>query len=143
MLLYNKKIFKRCFLYRGKYWYKNIKEIPRYFKLIHHLIKYGYDMYARYDTCDWFIDIMKDILTDFRENHIGYPVDSLNDEAKQEKSNIEYDTDFDKMISLLSDMDECNPKYENYNYKLILEEMDVAKDKFFELFSKHFYSIWN
>jgi hypothetical protein len=143
MLFYNEKIFKRCFRNRGKYWYENIKEIPLYFKLMHHLIKHGYDEYATWETCDWFIYTMKDILSTYRAKHQGYPVVSWNDKEKQEAFEKEYDADFDKMISLLDDMDECNPKYKGYDTDLMFEELDSAKDKFFELFSKHFYSLWD
>lgn len=143
MLFYNEKIFKRCFNYRGKYWYKNIKEIPLYFKLMHHLIKHGYDEYATWETCGWFIDTMKDVLVTYRANHLGYPVVSFDDKNKQKEFEKEYDADLDIMISLLDDMDECNPKYEDYDADLLFEEMDAAKNKFFELFSKHFYSLWD
>lgn len=147
MIFYNKNIFRRCFNYRGKHWYKNIKEIPLYFKLIHHLIKYGYDEYATWETANWFVDVMKDILVAYREGHQGYPVVSYYDKRKQEAFEKEYDADLDMMISLLTDMDECNPKYDsekyNKNYTLQDEEMNAAKDKFFELFSKHFYSLWD
>ena len=52
MIFYNKQIFDSCFAYRRKYWYKNIGRIPRYFKLMHHLIKYGYDEYATWEIFD-------------------------------------------------------------------------------------------
>ena len=147
MLFYNEKIFKRCFDWRGKYWYKNIKEIPLYFKLMHHLIKHGYDEYATWETFDWFIDTMKDILTTYRYGHIGYPVVSYDDKKKQEAANIDYDADLEKMISLLEDMDEDSHKYaaEEYekDFKRKYDEMYAAKDEFFKLFSKYFYDLWD
>lgn len=143
MLFYNKKIFERCFIWRSRYWYKNIAEIPLYFKLMHRLIKYGYDEYAHWETCSWFIDTMKDILVYFNTHHQGYPVVSWQDKDKQEAFEKEYDSDLNTMISLLDDMDECNPKYRDYDADAMFDEMDAAKDKFFELFSKHFYSLWD
>lgn len=145
MLFYNEKIFKRCFSYCKRYWYMNIKEIPLYFKLMHHLIKYGYDSYANINTYDWFMETMKSILKDFRQNHNGYPVVSFDKES-QAASAKEYDAGLDTMISLLDDMDECNPKYEDEKYndvELLLKEINDAKDKFFELFSEYFYSLWD
>ena len=134
----NKKIFKRCFDYRGKYWYMNLKQIPLYFELMHHLIKYGYDEYATWETFDWFIDTMKSILTSYRKHHWGYPIDI---EAE------EWDNIIDKMIALLDDMDECNPKYEIEEYEKEptkkYDEMNAAKDEFFKLFSKYFYNLWD
>ena len=147
MLFYNERIFKRCFHYPKKYWYKNIRYIPLYFKLIHHLIKHGYDEYATWETFDWFIDTMKDVLKTYRNGHIGYPVVSYDDKEKQDTANIEYDAGLDKMISLLDDMDENSPKYDTKEYRedygKHYEEMDAAKDEFFKLFSKYFYNLWD
>lgn len=137
-MFYNKKIFKRCFCYRGRYWYKNIKHIPLYFKLMHHLVKYGYDEYATWETFDWFIDTMKSILTSYRENHCGYPCD-LSEEG--------WDKIIDHMIELLDLMDECNSKYDAEEYekdwKKRYDEMYAAKDEFFKLFSEYFYNLWD
>lgn len=147
--MYNKKIFKRCFHWRGKYWYKNIKEIPLYFKLMHHLIKHGYDEYATWETFDWFIDTMKEILTSYRKSHIGYPISSFVTEYDEEKVAKEYDAGLDKMIVLLDDMDENNLKYKAEKYKDIdgivnkHNEMYAAKDEFFKIFSEYFYNLWD
>lgn len=147
MLFYNEKIFKRCFHHHARYWYKNIKYIPLYFKLMHHLIKHGYDEYATWETFDWFIDTMKEILTIYRNNHDGYPVFSWEDNETQEEHEKRYDEGLDKMLSLLDDMDEDNSKYETEEYdkelKKKYEEMYAAKDEFFKLFSEYFYSLWD
>lgn len=142
-MFYNKKIFERCFNWRGKYWYKNIKEIPLYFRLMHHLVKYGYDEYATWETFDWFIDTMQSILPTFRSEHHGYPVASFDDRELQEQSEKEYDADIDRMIELLDDMDENNSKYEDMDYEAQYNNMYAAKDEFFKLFAKHFYSLWD
>ena len=143
MLFYNKKIFKRCFSWRGKYWYKNIKEIPLYFRLMHHLIKHGYDEYAAWETFNWFIGPMKPILSTFRSNHHGYPVVSYDDRDLQEQSEREYDADIDRMIELLDAMDEDNQKYNGMSAKERYGKMYESKDEFFNLFAKHFYSLWD
>ena len=101
-----------------------------YFKLIHYLIKHGYDEYATWMTFSWFIDTMKPILISYRKNHCGYPIDLENEE---------WNNVIDKMISLLDDMDEDNPKYNKGNF----EEMYKAKDDFFKLFSEYFYNLWD
>lgn len=145
MLFYNEKIFKRCFDWRGKYWYKNIKEIPRYFKLMHHLIKYGYDEYATWETFDWFIDTMGDILTRYRNNHISYPIMFNRVDPSEEQE--EYDLVIDTMINLLGDMDEDNPKYNGAktydDFCRKRKAMLEAKDEFFRLFSEYFYNLWD
>lgn len=142
-MFYNEKIFKRCFDWRGKYWYKNIKEIPLYFKLMHHLIKHGYDEYATWGTFDWFIDTMKEILTTYRKNHQGYPVAPNFNDMLQDELNAKYDGDIDRMISLLDAMDECSEQYENVSHIEQYNAMVKAKDEFFQLFANYFYDLWD
>ena len=142
MIFYNEKIFKRCFHYKGKYWYKNIKEIPLYFRLIHHLIKYGYDEYATWETFNWFIDTMKSILPQYHD-HMGVPIviDDYTDDKESENED-KWHSIIDRMIELLALMDEKN--YFNYeSYKDQCKEMNAAKDEFFELFAKYFYNLWD
>ncbi len=140
MLFYNEKIFKRCFNYRGRYWYMNLKYIPLYFKLMHHLIKYGYDEYATWETFSWFTDTMRSVLTNYRKNHYGYPA---------EMSEAEWDKIIGRMIEFLDLMDADNPKYDEEEYdggsglQRQHTEMEAAKDEFFALFSKYFYNMWD
>ncbi len=152
MLFYNEKIFKRCFDWRGKYWYKNIKEIPLYFRLMHHLIKHGYDEYATWETFNWFIDTMKEILTYYRNHHDGYPIAPNFNELLQEELEVEYDKDLDEMIYHLHYMDEHNVKDELSKGMpegwipssiTVYEIMERHKDEFFKLFSKYFYDLWD
>ena len=134
-MFYNEKIFKRCFNYRGKYWYKNIEYIPLYFKQMHFLIKHGYDKYAHWETFNWFIDTMSSVLKKYRKIHYGYPWNMELDE---------WDAIIDRMIELLDLMDEDSQTYQDYeDYKKLLEDMNSAKDEFFELFSKYFYHLWD
>ena len=145
-MLYNKKIFKRVFSYNKKYWYKNLTQIPRYFRTINYLVKNGYDGYAEWETYYWFIETMRNILTEYRKDHTGYPCGITCEE---------WEANIDEMISLLNDMDELNPKYKAEEYQMdfhgnklqdvmkVDEEMEKAKDKFFKLFAEHFYSLWD
>lgn len=146
-MLYNEKIFKRFFNWPMRRWYKNIVEIPRYFKSMHYLVKHGYDEYATWETFDWFIDTMKSVLTEYRNTHIGYPVftmESMDDETIDEFAK-RYDAGIDRMIELLDLMDECNPKYEEYglDFQRIEKEKCEAKEEFFELFAEYFYTLWD
>jgi hypothetical protein len=143
MIFYNEKIFKRCFNYKGKYWYKNIKYIPLYFKLMHHLIKYGYDEYATWETFNWFIDTMKSILPHYK-NHMGVPIviDNYTEEQANENE-VKWYGIIDRMVELLDLMDEQNVRYEDSDYKWQDDEMNRAKNEFFELFSKYFYNLWD
>ena len=132
MLFYNKRIWERCFIWKS--WFRNIKEIPLYFKLMHHLIKYGYDEYATWETYTWFIYTMRDILTRYRKNHMGYPV--APEGIDQEEFDDKYDADLDKMIALLDVISEGWCQSNDI-------DLENAKDEFFKLFSKHFYSLWD
>lgn len=153
--MYNKAIFDRTFHYSKKYWYKNIKNIPRYFKDIRFLMKNGYDRYAVYDTFDWFIVTMKDILTKYRQSHVSSPVLTQNfphsikefktqDGEEKLKTNSElWDEILEKLILYLVQMDEMNPIYENMDIKEKSKRLLEAKDKFFKLFSKYFFDFWD
>ena len=136
--MYNKKIFKRFFHWPMRYWYRNVANIPGYFRAMHHLIKYGYDEYATWETFDWFIDTMKSVLTEYRNTHSGYPVftmESMDDETIDEFAK-RYDEGIDRMIELLDLMDEKD-------LIRIQKEKDKAKEEFFELFSEYFYTLWD
>lgn len=138
-MFYNEKIFKRCFCYRGRYWYKNIRHIPLYFKLMHHLVKYGYDEYARWETFNWFIDTMKSILVSYVTDASSYPCEFETPEEWHEV--------LCHMLELLDLMDECNPKYDSedyiFGYEKTYNEMNEAKEEFFQLFAKYFYNLWD
>lgn len=145
-MFYNKKIFDRCFNYRKKYWYRNFKEIPLYFRLMHHLTKHGYDEYAEWETFSWFIETMRSILREYRKNHESFPVviDGYDYGSEDiDKAGEVWESIIDRMISLLDNMDECNPKYEKVSDKEKWEMMHDAKDRFFDLFSKYFYHLWD
>ena len=152
-MFYNKRIFERCFDYKGKYWYKNIKYIPLYFKQIYQLVKRGYDPGATWGIDYWFIHIMKDILKEYNENRCGTPVivDNFpyvsvpNDEQREIVNSNEkkWNDIVNHMIELLTLMDEENYNYENYGWQQIEEATEKAKVEFFELFSKYFHNLWD
>lgn len=150
--MYNKKIFERCFCYKGRYWYKNIKYIPLYFRLMHHLIKYGYDEYATWETFDWFTDTMRSVLIDYRKHHYGTPIlcdnfpwkfETEEEKAIDKENSDKWNGIIDRMIELLNDMDEGNPKYESMDLFEVDKVMNQAKEEFFKLFSEHFYRLWD
>lgn len=157
MLFYNKKIFKRCFTYRGRWWYRNIGQIPNYFYQLRFLTKHGYDIAAQWDTFSWFISTMREILTYYKEHHCGVPIIvenfpvgiNLSDEEKKiiDDNAKQWDNIVNQMIELLDLMDECNPIYDQPEYQEDIwkadREMNKAKEEFFQLFSKYFYYLWD
>jgi hypothetical protein len=131
MILYNKTVFKRCFSYRPRYWYKNIRYIPLYFKQLHYLIKHGHDVGATWDVYLWFQDTMQHVLTELRKNHHGTPCleieegffpESDEDWEKQDKL---WNETLDEMIFLLNEMNEetCSKRnqYDDEWYKAFSE----------------------
>lgn len=132
------------FIFRGKNWWRNLKDIPIFIKRIFFTLKHGYSPIARFETFEWFITVMREILINYRDNRTGTPVvipDYNTDDLINEDKNIEaYNNILNEMIELLDKMDECNYlAYDNAS----LEAMNTAKDKFFELFSKYFYTLWD
>ena len=138
-MLYNKRIFRRCFCYKGRQAWRNIKALPVYLRQLQFLMKHGYDEYALWETFDWFIVTVKEILTHYKEENTGTPLlacddegDLLSDEAF-EKSEAEWNSALDEMLSLLDRMGEDNDE----------DEQNAAKDRFFVLFSRYFYKLWD
>lgn len=112
MILYNKHIWKRCFIYKPRYWYKNIRYIPLYFKQIHYLIKHGHDVGASWGVDMWFQETMRHILTELRDNLQGTPCAEIKDgfipqseEDWKVQEKLWRDT-LDEMIFLLGEMNE-------------------------------------
>lgn len=151
-MFYNKRIFQRCFNYPKKYWYKNITQIPLYFKLMRYLVKNGYDEYATWEIHHWFTITMKSILTEYRNCHYGVPilidnypcmVKTDEDKAREKENEDKWNSIIDRMIELLGYMDETNPVYEEMDYHQESLMREKAKNEFFELFSKYFYNLWD
>lgn len=135
------------FIFHGKNWWRNLKDIPIFFKRVFFTFKHGYSPAAQWETFGWFIAVMREVLTNYRNNRIGTPVvipDYDTDNLVSENKNIEvYNNILDEMIILLDKMDESNPAYNDVSLEEIHSAMDAAKDRFFELFSKYFYTLWD
>lgn len=132
------------FNYRGIYFWKNIRDLRIYFKRIFYVIKHGYFPQANWETYLYFIDSMKNILKEYRYNRHGTgwvlneKFDKTLDSDEQWKRNLEqYNKDLDEMLSLLEEMSRDPKKHED------LDLLDIAKEKFFILFSKYFYHLWD
>ena len=124
---------------RGIYFWRNIKDIPILFERIVFTLKHGYSPQAQWETFAWFVNVMKEIISNYRHNRSGTPV--LYYELSFDDNKIEYNKVLDKMLSLLDQMDEDN--YGDVNYTERYELMDSAKNEFFELFSEYFYGLWD
>lgn len=135
------------FMFHGKDWWRNLKDIPIFIKRIFFVLKHGYSPVAQWETFGWFITVMREILVNYRDNRTGTPVvipDYHTDDLISENKNIEiYNNILNEMIELLDKMDECNSTYNGVSLEEMHSAMDSAKNKFFELFSKYFYTLWD
>ena len=135
------------FMFHGKSWWRNLKDIPIFIKRIFFVLKHGYSPVAQWETFGWFITVMREILVNYRDNRMGTPVvipDYNIDDSISENKNIEiYNSLLDEMITLLDQMDENNSAYNDVSLEEMHSAMDTAKNKFFELFSKYFYTLWD
>ena len=129
------------FMFHGKSWWRNLKDIPIFIKRIFFVLKHGYSPVANWETFQWFIDVMREILTNYRHFRSGTP-DIIDSGTKNE--NIEaYNAILDRMIDLLDKMDESNPIYNNMSWKDADKKKEDAKNEFFKLFSEYFYCLWD
>lgn len=135
------------FMLRGKNWWRNLKDIPIFFQRIFFTLKHGYSPVAQWETFEWFIAVMRKILINYRDNRTGTPVvipDYDADDLISENKNIEiYNNILNEMIELLDKMDECNSTYNGVSLEEMHSAMNAAKNKFFESFSKYFYTLWD
>ena len=135
------------FMLRGKNWWRNLKDIPIFIQRIFFTLKHGYSPAAQWETFEWFIAVMREILINYRDNRMGTPVvipDYNIDDLISENKNIEiYNNILNEMIELLDKMDECNSTYNGVSLEEMHSAMNAAKDKFFESFSKYFYTLWD
>ena len=112
----------------------NLKDIPIYFKRLAFLLKHGYSPMAQWETYHWFICVMREIFTFYKNERAG---DMLIEDVPEDKWKDINDELYDNLLSLLDDMDE-EKYYPNDTIK-----MERAKEEFFKLFSKHFYDFWD
>ena len=137
------------FVFRGKDWWRNLKDIPIFIKRIFFTLKHGYSPVAQFETFEWFMDVMKEILTNYRYNRMGSPVviDNFFDVKEENPNDVAneaaYNAILDKMIVLLDLMDENNQLYNDMDWKEADKKKEDAKNEFFKLFSEQFYGLWD
>lgn len=111
--------------------------------------KKGYSEIAEWETFNWFIAVMKPILTSYRDHRTGTPYvledenTVLDNEEQTARNEAFYDSILNEMLDLLEKMDENNYDYRELDFKKIYEHQEEAKNKFFELFSTYFYALWD
>lgn len=105
--------------------------------------KRGYAWSDTWDMDYWFVETVKPMLEHLLKHHCGYPGDITNEE---------WESILKEMIECLSVMEEESAMehlgitYDDYSLdsaKRVSELMNTNKDRFFELFSKWFYGLWD
>ena len=115
--------------------------------------KQGYSYGDVWNMFDWFIGTVKPMLVHLRDHGIGIPQE-LYVEGENERA--QWESVITEMINCLDMMDENNvEKHLGFNYygawkdmtkddcDKINKIMTENKNKFFELFSKYFYDLWD
>lgn len=133
------------FMFHGRQWWLNFKDIPIFVDRIFFTLKHGYSPVAQFETSQWFMDVMKEILINYRNNRVGSPVvlGDYWDDEKLEENEEAYNKILDRMIELLDLMDENNKVYNPKDWKGTYEKIESAKNEFFKLFSEQFYGLWD
>jgi hypothetical protein len=134
-----------------------------YYKIRNILSDFWYDFrrrcqrfrrgYAYSDVWDidfWFKQTIKPMLIHLRDHGIGIPWELYNHEDENER--IDWENILTEMIECLDLMDEDaaqehlgidDDDHSIESYQKVTELMDTNKDRFFELFSKWFYCLWD
>ena len=124
------------FGYRGWYWYKNIGDLWILIKRVFFVLNHGYAPQALWETDGWFIGVMREILTNYKDNRVftGF---FFNKGLNEEEDIAKTDKELEQMIRLLDKMDMgyCDNKDP-------FKESERAKNKFFILLSKYFFYLW-
>ena len=149
------KITSGLFLYRGLYFWRNIKDVFILIGRFFFILKHGYNPIARWDYYAWFIDTTKDILTEYLKDHVGYKI--IDDTKSPEWNEQAWENIIKEMMDCLARMDE-NAYYDTkpcrYDetgdrddlmkwYSEVEKEKDIAKRRFFLLMNKYFYDLWD
>lgn len=127
-----------CGLFMSNFFWYNLKDIPIFFKRFCFLLRHGYSPMAQWETFDWFICVMREILTFYKDERTG---DMLIEDVPEEEWHDVNDELYDTLLSLLDEMDE--EEYQRKGLEVNYSKMEYAKERFFRLFSKYFYDFWD
>jgi hypothetical protein len=112
--------------------------------------KRGYSYGDVWDMDRWFIRTVKPMLTHLRDHGIGIPNDLYVEGSDNER--IYWENTLTEMITCLDLMDEDNAEkflgiaendYSRESCKKVSNLIEENKNRFFELFSKYFFSLWD
>lgn len=127
-------------LFLGSFWMK-LKDVPIFLKRVIYTLCHGYPPQATWEIYEWHRRVMLETLSEFRKNLNGYPVFDENASSEEQ---------YDKWGAIIDEMCEYLDAMAEDNYDLSIENLEKsdlarteAKDKFFELFSKYYFHLWD
>ena len=132
MSYYRKSPYLKRYVWTNIKWYA--RELINAPKRTRELKKKGYTYETLWSIDYWFLEIMPNILKEFREKTQSYPY-RLTPE--------EWDEVLRKMEQYLYEMNDNNYDTEKMSYVEIAAAQMEAKDNFFKLFSEYFYDLWD
>lgn len=132
MSYFRKSPYLKRYIWSNIKWYA--KELINAPKRTRELKKKGYTYETLWSIDYWFLEIMPNILKEFREKTQSYPC-RLTPE--------EWDEVLRKMEQYLYEMNDNNYDTEKMSYAEIAAAQMEAKDNFFKLFSEYFYDLWD
>lgn len=111
--------------------------------------KRGWSYGDVWDIDAWFIRTVKPMLIHLRDHGIGIPSELYVD---GENERVNWENILTEMVGCLELMDEnaarehlgiLDSDYSFESYKKARDLMEENKDRFFELFSKYFFALWD
>lgn len=112
--------------------------------------KRGYSYGDVWDIDCWFMRTVKPMLIHLRDHGMGIPFDLYLEGEENERA--AWEAVITEMIDCLTLMDEdeaqkylgiTDEDWSVESYNKVNNLMEEKKNRFFELFSKHFYSLWD
>ena len=129
-------------LFLGSFWTK-LKDIPIFLKRVVYTLRHGYPPQATWEIYEWHRRVMLETLSEFRKNLNGYPASFYDEDSSPEEQ-------YDKWGAIIDEMCEYLDAMAEDNYDLSIENLEKsylarteAKNKFFELFSKYYFYLWD
>ena len=119
------------------------------FKIRCQRFKRGYAYSDVWNMYNWFLEVIPPMLTKLRDDCCGVPIEFENNgegwkEILTEMIDCLNNMDEDKIRSMFGTDSDCGFKtFSRQDYIDMNELMEANKNRFFELFSKYFYDLWD
>lgn len=129
-------------LFLGSFWMK-LKDVPIFLKRVVYTLRHGYPPQATWEIYEWHRCVMLETLSEFRKNLNGYPASYDDEDSSPEEQYAKWGAIIDEMCNYLDAMSEDSYDYSIENFKKNDLARTEAKDKFFALFSKYYFLLWD